>query len=382
MKQEIKTYDTATVGGLGDLEPDDKVILAEVAVTTRVETRSGTFVLKDTAPVCSCSYLEGVEILPIAEALEKYEWLRGEYYWGLIPVEKSPLTREQTFTDKPLGYFLRVKEGTKAKLPLQTALYMTGSLGRQVLHNVIILEKDSEFELITGCVSNPVMEEGEHIAVNETYVGNNARLTSTMVHSWGPHVVVKPHSATTVDTGGSYVSNYISLRPAGTTESNPVTYLNGPGASVKYFSVILGSESSLITLGGDVYLNAKGTSAEIAHRAVCTGGKIIQKGLLIGKAECRAHVDCAGMLIAAGSDGYIESIPGLRSHHEEAHMSHEASIGKIAPREVEYLMAHGMEEREAISMIVRGFLDADIKGLGSELDKRILEIAELAGHGD
>lgn len=88
------------------------------------------------------------------------------------------------------------------------------------------------------------------------------------------------------------------------------------------------------------------------------------------------------MLITPGSDGYIESIPGLRSHHEEAHMSHEASIGKIAPQQVQYLMAHGLEEREAISMIVRGFLDADIHGLGPELDRRISEIAELAGHGE
>jgi Fe-S cluster assembly scaffold protein SufB len=63
-------------------------------------------------------------------------------------------------------------------------------------------------------------------------------------------------------------------------------------------------------------------------------------------------------------------------------MSHEASIGKIAPRQVQYLMARGMEEREAVSMIIRGFLDADIKGLGSGLDKRISEIAELAGHGE
>lgn len=63
-------------------------------------------------------------------------------------------------------------------------------------------------------------------------------------------------------------------------------------------------------------------------------------------------------------------------------MSHEASIGKIAPEQVEYLQARGMEEREAISMIIRGFLDADIAGLGSELDDRIAEIAKLAGHGE
>ena len=57
-------------------------------------------------------------------------------------------------------------------------------------------------------------------------------------------------------------------------------------------------------------------------------------------------------------------------------------IGKIAPEQVEYLQSRGMEEREAISMLIRGFLGSDIEGLGTELDARIAEIAELAGHGE
>jgi hypothetical protein len=48
-------------------------------------------------------------------------------------------------------------------------------------------------------------------------------------------------------------------------------------------------------------------------------------------------------------------------------MSHEASVGKISPEQVEYLQARGMEEREAVSMIIRGFLDVNIEGLGPEL---------------
>jgi Fe-S cluster assembly scaffold protein SufB len=63
-------------------------------------------------------------------------------------------------------------------------------------------------------------------------------------------------------------------------------------------------------------------------------------------------------------------------------MSHEASIGKIAPEQVEYLQTRGMDEREAIALIIRGFLGADIAGLGPELDARITEIADLAGHGE
>jgi Fe-S cluster assembly scaffold protein SufB len=104
--------------------------------------------------------------------------------------------------------------------------------------------------------------------------------------------------------------------------------------------------------------------------------------LLIGNAPCRAHVDCAGILVNPDrTNGVIESIPGLQCHHPDAQMSHEASIGRIAPEQVEYLQARGLSETDAISLIIRGFLDVDLKDLDPDLDARIVEIAELAGHG-
>ena len=62
-------------------------------------------------------------------------------------------------------------------------------------------------------------------------------------------------------------------------------------------------------------------------------------------------------------------------------LSHEASVGKIAQEEIEYLMARGMDEDEATSTIVRGFLNTDIMGLPSrlqvEIDKQIEELHEF-----
>ncbi|MBN2049789.1 MAG: SufD family Fe-S cluster assembly protein [Spirochaetales bacterium] len=354
-----------------DFPIPDEQLLAQVAVVPGGENRSGTFILNNHLEVCSFSRSEGLELISITKALDTYPWLRKEHYHP-----------QGTDEGRPEGFFLRVKEGMKITLPSQAALCMTASIDRQVLHNVIILEDEASLEFITGCVSGFDLAEGDHLAVTETYVGKGAEFTHTMVHSWGPGIRVFPRSTTLVEEGGRYVSNYVSLRSGRSVESSPVTYLNGPGASAKYASIILGSKGTTLTLGGDVYLNAPGTGAEIAHRAVCTGGKIVQKGLLIGNEACHAHVDCAGMIIDAGEDGFIESIPGLQSRHPSAHMSHEASIGKISPHQVQYLMAQGLEEREAVSMIIRGFLDTGIRGLGDELERRIEEIAELAGHGE
>jgi len=360
----------------------DAETLAEVGVFIEEDGRSGTYILRDFQPVCALSQTEGLELLPIAVALKRYNWLRENYYWKAVPADLDEITARCASQPEPQGYFVHVKKGVRVALPCQAALYMASADITQTVHNVVLLEEDAELDLITGCVTRHGISHGVHFAISEQYVGKNATLTNTMIHSWGSEVTVRPRSGTIVEQGGTFVSNYVSLRPAGDMQSNPRTWLNGRGASAKYLTIILGSDGSNITTGGEVYLNAEDTSAELAHRAVCTGGRIHQEGLLVGNARCRAHVDCAGMLVDSRAKGFILSIPGLKALHPEARMSHEASIGKIAPEQVEYLQARGMEEREAISMIIRGFLDADIEGLGPELDARIVEIAELAGHGE
>lgn len=361
---------------------DDAEQLEEVGVFTDQRERSGTFVMQDFHTVSAMSLVEGLELLPIHIALETYDWLREKYYFKAVPAGLNERTAFVAAQDVPQGYFIRVKAGAEITLPCQTALYISKENIAQAVHNVVVLEEGAALNLITGCISHRKVPSGIHMAVSEMYVGKNATLTSTMVHSWGEDVVVRPSAGVVVDDGGRYINNYVSLRPGADIVSRPTTWLNGKGSSAKYQSVILGSEGSRLELGGEVFLNGEDSRAELNHRGVCTGGIISQQGILHGNAPCRAHVDCAGMLLDQRQQGYIESVPGIRALHPDAQMSHEASIGRISPEQVEYLMARGMEEREAISMIIRGFLDADIEGLGKELDARIADIAEMAGHGE
>lgn len=365
------------------VEPADAEVMARVGVHVEGKDRSGTYILRDFHPLCLLARSDDFELLAIADALKKYDWLRERYYWKAVPADLDEYTAQCAAAAEPQGYFVHVKKGAKVPFPVQACLYIAQGDIVQMVHNVVILEEGSELHLITGCATRYGVGSAAHLGVSEHYVGRNASLTSTMVHSWGPEVEVRPRSGTIVEADGTFVSTYVSLRPARNIQTNPRTWLNGANASAKYLTIILGSQGSTIDTGGDVYLNGKDTSAELAHRAVCTGGRIYQRGLLVGNAPgCRAHVDCAGMVLDAGEDGFIEAVPGLRALHPEARMSHEASIGKIAPEQVAYLQSRGMEEREAISLIIRGFLDADIEGLSPELDARIAEIAEVAGHGE
>ncbi|HPE51857.1 MAG TPA: SufD family Fe-S cluster assembly protein, partial [Methanothrix soehngenii] len=56
--------------------------------------------------------------------------------------------------------------------------------------------------------------------------------------------------------------------------------------------------------------------------------------------------------------------------------SHEAAVGRISEEELEYLMSRGLSSEQATSVIVRGFLDVEIKGLPEELKKEIKDITQ------
>ena len=74
--------------------------------------RSGTYIQMDTAVVHSHAKQEGLEVIPIKEALKKYDWIR-DYYWKLVSVDADKYTAaaELHLHD---GYVIRALPGAKA----------------------------------------------------------------------------------------------------------------------------------------------------------------------------------------------------------------------------------------------------------------------------
>ena len=121
------------------------------------------------------------------------------------------------------------------------------------------------------------------------------------------------------------------------------------------------------------------SSSEIVMRTMSHGGTVIQSGRIVGSAkDSRAHVDCSGLLF--NDSGIIEAVPILCAKNPDAKMSHEAAIGKIDPEKVTYLQSKGLSEMEAISLIIRGFLniDGNLEILSPEFNKAIQTINQNA----
>lgn len=303
-----------------------------------------------------------VEILPIAEALEEKGGL-SDYWWRLVEPDADKYTA-RVMLGPPRGYFIRILPGEEIELPIQSCLLMEREGSLQAVHNIIIAEEGSSARLVTGCAAQGGTAAGVHLGVSEFYVKKGASLTFTMVHSWGEGFHVRPRSAAAVEEGASFVSNYVLLRPLLSLQAFPLTHLMGKGARGRFQAVLLGKGGSAIDIGSTTILSGEGSSAEAVSRAIAADrSHIWARGRLVARTDdCRGHLDCRGMI--SSGKAAIEAVPELCAFGvPRAELSHEAAISPIAEEEVAYLMSRGLSRTEAVSIIVRGFLDAGFAGL-------------------
>jgi len=355
------------VDNLVNLSEADKDLMIKAGVDAKEIERSGSFVQKDTEVVHCRAKQEGLEVIPIKEAIDKYDWVE-DYYWKLVEVDTDKYTARAQL-ELHNGYVIRALPGSKVLYPVQACLYLAKEDLSQNLHNIVIAEEGSELHVITGCTTAGHMRKGLHIGVTEYYVKKDAKLSFTMIHHWAEEMMVRARSVGMVEEGGLLLNNYISMKPVKSVQMYPTTHLVGKGAVARFNSLLVGSPGCEMDIGGRIVLKEADTRAEIISRAITNGGNIIARGDLVGEVPgIKAHLECRGLILNGGA---IHAIPELEGKVDGVEMSHEAAVGKIAQEEILYLMSRGLGEDEATATIVRGFLSVDIPGLPPQLKAEI-----------
>ena len=377
---ELESYNFAgeqseLIPDLRQLDQNDKEQLIMAGVDVNEEGRSGTYVQMNSSKVHCDTCHTGVEVLDIKDALDKYDNL-PEYYWQAVSPDKDKYTRAVA-DNLHGGYFIRTEKGAKIEEPVQSCLFIKESGLGQNVHNIIVVEEDSELHIITGCTVSQDVEAALHLGVSEIYVKRGGKLTFTMIHNWGEQIEVRPRTVAHVEEDGIFMNNYIMLKAVKSIQLYPTIYLNGDRSIARSNSIIVTPPGSYVNSGSRVVLNGEDSRAEIIARTITTGGTLLNPGHIIGNAvPAKGHLECKGLIL---EDGTIHAIPELEGNVAGVELSHEAAVGKVDQEEIEYLMARGMDEEEATSTIVRGFLNVDIMGLPPELKASIDKTIEEAG---
>ncbi|MDV0446290.1 hypothetical protein MsAg5_01200 [Methanosarcinaceae archaeon Ag5] len=375
---DMKTFqipdDSIRVDKLTDLDDVVKKSLANVGITADGKNKSGSFLMYNNKVSHHDTTADGLELMPLSEAFKKYDWLE-EYSWKLVDPETDKYTATSYLEDSD-GYFIRVLPGKKVTSPVQSCLMIGSEKSMQTVHNIIIVEEDAELEVITGCVTHEDIKRALHIGVSEMYIKKGAKLTFSMIHNWEEEVEVRPRTGIRIEEDGQLINNYVCLKPARSIQTNPTARLVGEGAKAFFNTIAVAHPNSVLDMGSRVFLDAPRTKTEIISRTITLGGEMISRGDIIGNATgVYGHLECNGLVL--NEKGSQRAIPALEANAMDVEMTHEAAIGRIARDQVEYLMSRGLEENEAVGLIVRGFLSAGIEGIPEDLKAEIANIVNM-----
>ncbi len=351
--------------------------LREVGFDPTVE-HAGSFLLEDSTITQATPHTRALEVLPLAEAMKHYPWIEKRYF-HLINQEQDDYTREAAAVG-PSGFFIRIFAGEKVLLPVQSCFLLRTPGLRQVVHNLVVAEEGAELHLVNGCTTARYTDMGTHIGVTEYYIGRDAKVTSSMIHHWGDKVEVYPRSAAHIEEGGHFVSNYIAMSRVGRIQMYPSAFVER-GATATFNSVVYAPAGSTLDLGARAFLRGADAAASIVSRAVSDGGSVITRGHIIGEVPgSGGHMECNGLLLE--EKGIIHAIPELEGRSPNIALSHEASVGMISREELAYLMASGLNEESARSLIIQGFLEVPLADLPPFLQKTVQVLIARAKSGE
>ncbi len=343
-------------------------LAASVGIELRSPHASAIYLQRDRRIELVKTLTSCVEIVPI-EAVEDGR----EFLWNLVPPDIDKYVASVALYGRG-GYFIRVKKGCRVELPIQTCFFMSG--GAQLVHNVVVLEEGAEAIVVTGCTIMPEAL-GFHAAVTEIYLSRGSKLVDVMIHSWNRVTHVRPRTAVRLEDDATYVSYYINMSKTKTIQTMPRLELVGSRSRVYAATILLGSGDSVYDVGAHAKLVGEEAGAELVSKIIARDEASIVSRLRIearGR-KCRGFTECSALLMS--SRARVETIPELASASADSDLHHEASIGRIRDDEIEYLMLKGFDYREAVSMLIRGFISIDLGFLPPSVRKSMESVLKM-----
>jgi len=278
---------------------------------------------------------EGVTILSSPRAWEKFGWVR------------------KIFKEKPKeGYFVWVQKQPDS--PLATCVTLASPKTSQNLTNLLVIEKNIKAKANVVCHAAKNNLCGKHLAKGKLILKENSSLEYNHLHSWGEKDLIFPDYEFILEKNSRLIYTYKNLFPPKNLKLTTTIHC-GNSSSAQINFIVSGSKKSQTEIKDTIFLEGQNSQAIAKLRLVGKEkSQIIAFSKIIATSPSKGHLDCQGLLVDKGSK--ISLVPGLVCNNKEAQLTHEASIGKISEEALTYLRTRGLNEKEAINLIVSGFL--------------------------
>jgi Fe-S cluster assembly protein SufB len=324
---------------------------------------------------------QGVVFLDTDTALREHPDLFKEYFGTVIPVGDNKFAALNTSVWSG-GSFIYVPKGVHVDIPLQAYFRINTENMGQFERTLIIVDEDAYVHYVEGCTAPIYSSDSLHSAVVEIVVKKGARCRYTTIQNWSSNVYNLVTKRATCEAGATmeWIDGNIGSK---VTMKHPAVYLMGEHARGETLSVAFAGEGQHQDAGAKMVHAAPHTSSSIISKSVARGGgRTSYRGLVQvneGAEHSASIVKCDALLVdqISRSDTY----PYVDVREDDVSMAHEATVSKVSDDQLFYLMSRGLEEDEAMAMIVRGFVEPIAKELPMEYALELNRLIELQMEG-
>ncbi len=281
------------------------------------------------------SQKKGILVLPIKTAYKKFDFLKKHF-------KKEPKE----------GYFIWVKRDVD--FPLLACITIASPRVSQELKNILIIEKNVKVKMKAICNTLKNNLCGSHQTIGKVFIKKNASLEYQHFHHWGKNDFVLPQYEFFLKEKAKL--NYIFKNFSPPKEMKIKTQIFAQKEANLNLNFIIEGKNTKIDLKDIVFLEGKNSKATVRLKLVARKkSQIFAFSQIIAKNLAKGHLECQGLLVDDNSK--ISLLPALVVEKKNAQLTHEASIGKICEEKLIYLRQRGFSEKEAIDLIVKGFLE-------------------------
>jgi len=252
---------------------------------------------------------------------------------------------------------LVVGEGVKVESPVHLCF---GILPQEGLQDIVLrveVGSGAEVAVIAHCVF-PNAVHVVHKMDAEINIGDGAKYSYRETHYHGDFGGIEVISKARVTLGEKalYENTFSLIQGSVGKLDFDYDITSADGSVAELTAKVYGKNDDTIKINERVNLNGEAARSLIKTRVVLRDrarAEVI--GETYGNAPyARGHVDCVELV--NGEQAVAKAIPLVSVTNDRAKVTHEAAIGSVDRRQVETLMARGLDENEAVDVIVKGIL--------------------------
>jgi Fe-S cluster assembly protein SufB len=332
---------------------------------------------------------KGVIFCSISEAIQEHPELVEKYLASVVPAADNfyAALNSAVFTD---GSFAYIPKGVRCPMELSTYFRINQANTGQFERTLIVADEGSYVSYLEGCTAPSRDENQLHAAVVEIVAMKDAEVKYSTVQNWYP--------GDRKGKGGVY--NFVTKRGICKGDNSKISWTQvetGSAVTWKYPSTILKGDNSV----GEFYSVAvtnnfqqADTGTKMIHIGSNTKSTIISKGISLGESNnsyrglvkinpkannARNYSQCDSLLI--GSKCGAHTFPYIESENPSAVVEHEATTSKVSEDQIFYCVQRGLDEEDAISLIVNGFAKEVLNQLPMEFAVEAQKLLSLTLEG-